>query len=60
MEQEFLNRFYSTQRVVSMTELTNTKQWNDEPVFDYINCWRTLSLECKDWLFEASAVEMCT
>ena len=26
MEHEFLNRFYSTQRTVSMTELTNTKQ----------------------------------
>jgi len=26
MEQEFLTRFYSTQHVVSMTELTNTKQ----------------------------------
>jgi len=25
MEQEFLNRFYSTQRIVSVTELTNTK-----------------------------------
>jgi len=25
IEQEFLNRFYSTQRTVSMTELTNTK-----------------------------------
>ena len=37
MEQEFLNRFYSTQRTVSMIELTNTKQWKDEPVLDYIN-----------------------
>ena len=37
MEQEFLNRFYNTQCVVSMTELTNTRQWKDEPVLDYIN-----------------------
>ena len=37
MEQEFLNRFYSTQRVVSMTELTNIRQWKDEPVLNYIN-----------------------
>jgi len=43
-----------------MTELTNTKQWKDEPVLDYINRWRALSLECKDRLSEASAVEMCT
>jgi len=26
MEQEFLNRFYSTQCTISMAELTNTKQ----------------------------------
>ena len=42
-----------------MTELTNTKQWNDKPILDYINYWHALSLECKDPLFEASAVEMC-
>jgi len=60
MDQEFLNRFYCIQRIVSMTELTNTKQWKDEPVLDYINRWRALSLECKDRLSEASAMEMCT
>jgi len=59
MEQEFLSRFYSTQCTVSMTELTNTKQWKDEPVSDYINNSRALSLECKDWLSEALFVEMC-
>ncbi|KAI5340154.1 hypothetical protein L3X38_019428 [Prunus dulcis] len=37
MEREFLNRFYSTRRTVSMMELTNTKQRKDEPVVDYIN-----------------------
>jgi len=42
-----------------MTELTNTKQWKDEPVLDYVNRWRSLSLECKDRLSEASAIEMC-
>jgi len=59
MEHEFLNRFYSTQRTASMIELTNTKQWKDEPVLDYINRWRSLSLECKDRLTKASAIEMC-
>jgi len=59
-EQEFLNRFYSIQHPVSMTELTNTKQWKDEPVLDYINHWCTLSLKCKDQLSETSAMEMCT
>ncbi|CAA0821924.1 Unknown protein, partial [Striga hermonthica] len=60
LEQEFLNRFYSTRRTVSMIELTHTKQWDEEPVIDYINRWRNLSLNCKDRLSEASAIEMCT
>ena len=60
MEQEFLNRFYSSEHIVSMTELTNTKQWKDEPVLDYINGWCALSLKCKDKLTEASTMKMCT
>ncbi|KAL0300028.1 UNVERIFIED_CONTAM: hypothetical protein Scaly_3062000 [Sesamum calycinum] len=37
LEQEFLNRLYSTRRTVSMVELTNSRQWKEEPVIDYIN-----------------------
>ncbi|KAM2397657.1 hypothetical protein ACFXTH_034434 [Malus domestica] len=59
LEREFLNRFYNTRRTVSMLELTSTKQWKDEPVIDYINRWRTLSLDCKDRLSETSSIEMC-
>ncbi|KAM1635208.1 hypothetical protein ACFXTN_012058 [Malus domestica] len=59
LEREFLNRFYSTRCTVSMLELTSTKQWKDEPVIDYINRWRTLSLDCKDRLSETSSIEMC-
>ncbi|KAM2675582.1 hypothetical protein EV1_002329 [Malus domestica] len=59
LEKEFLNRFYSTRRTVSMLELTSTKQWKEEPVVDYINRWRSLSLDCKDRLSETSAIEMC-
>ena len=59
LEHEFLNRFYSTRRTVSMMELTNTRQWKEEPVMDYINRWRNLSLNCKDKLSEASSIEMC-
>ena len=59
MEREFLNRFYSTRRTVGMMKLTNTKQWRDEPAVDFINRWRSLSLDCKDRLSETSAVEMC-
>ena len=42
-----------------MTELTRTEQWDGEPILDYINRWRSLSLQCKDRLSEPSAVEMC-
>ena len=59
LEQEFLNRFYSTRRIVSMMELTNTHQWKDEAVIDYINRWRNLNLNCRDQLSESSAIEMC-
>ncbi|XP_070031782.1 uncharacterized protein [Nicotiana tomentosiformis] len=59
LEKEFLNRFYSTRRTVSMIELTCTKQRKDEPVVDYINRWRALSLDCKDRLLEIYVVEMC-
>ncbi|KAA0057580.1 ty3-gypsy retrotransposon protein [Cucumis melo var. makuwa] len=60
LERDFLNRFYSTRRIVSMIELTATKQRKGEPVIDYINRWRALSLDCKDRLTELSDVEMCT
>ncbi|TYK25790.1 ty3-gypsy retrotransposon protein [Cucumis melo var. makuwa] len=54
------NAFECTRRTVSMMELTNTKQWKGEPVIDYINRWRALSLDCEDRLTKLSAVEMCT
>jgi len=59
MEQEFLNRFYGTRRIVSLTELTSTRQWKEESVLEYVNHWRSLNLECKDRLSEISVVEMC-
>ena len=59
MEQEFQNRFYSTRHVVSLAELTSTRQRKEESVLDYISRWRSLNLECKDRLSEASAIEMC-
>ena len=48
LKHKFLNRFYSTHRVVSMTELTNTCQWKKEHVIDYIYWWRNLRLNCRD------------
>ena len=59
LEREFLNRFYSTCHTVGMMELTNTKQWKDESVVDYINRWHFLSIDCKDRLSEIFAIEMC-
>ncbi|KAL0302097.1 UNVERIFIED_CONTAM: hypothetical protein Sangu_2501300 [Sesamum angustifolium] len=48
-----------TRRTVSMVELTNSRQWKEDPVIDYINRWRNLSLNYKDRLSETSAIEMC-
>ncbi|KAL0420248.1 UNVERIFIED_CONTAM: hypothetical protein Slati_3047700 [Sesamum latifolium] len=58
LKQEFFNRFYSTRRTISMVELTNSRQWKEEPVIDYINRWMNLSLNCKERLSEASAIKM--
>ena len=60
LERDFLNCFYSTRHIVSMIELTATKQQKGKPIIDYINRWRALSLDCKDKLTQLSAVEMCT
>ncbi|XP_012837492.1 PREDICTED: uncharacterized protein LOC105958038 isoform X1 [Erythranthe guttata] len=59
LEEEFLNRFYSTRRTVSMIEITNSRQWKKEPIIHYINRWRNLSLNCKDRMPETSAIELC-
>jgi len=50
--------FYSMHPIANVAELTSSGQQNDESIIDYINCWRVLSLKCKDHLFESSDVEM--
>ena len=59
MKSGFLNCFHSTHHVVSITELTNIRQWNNESAIDYIYLWHALSLKCKEHLSESSTVEMC-
>ncbi|KAA0046569.1 ty3-gypsy retrotransposon protein [Cucumis melo var. makuwa] len=59
LKKEFFNRFYSTRRVVSMMESTNTKQLKREPVIDYINRQRALFLDCKDKITELSTSWRC-
>ena len=59
LEREFLKHFYSTRCVVSMIELTSSRQWKDEPVIDYIHRWRNLSLNYKERLFELAVLDMC-
>jgi len=59
MQNEFLNCFHSSRRIVNISELTKTKQFDKEPLIDYINPWRALSLKCKDHLSKSSAIEMC-
>ena len=41
-----------------MMELTKARQGEDELVVDFINRWRSLSLNCKDRLSEISSIEM--
>uniref|UniRef100_M1DYL0 Uncharacterized protein n=1 Tax=Solanum tuberosum TaxID=4113 RepID=M1DYL0_SOLTU len=41
-----------------MIEPTKVRQGEDEKVFDFINRWRSLSLNCKDCLSETSSIEM--
>ncbi|KAA0054033.1 ty3-gypsy retrotransposon protein [Cucumis melo var. makuwa] len=60
LEVEFLNHFYNTRCVISMMELTNTKQPKEEPGINCINRWRALSLDCKYKLTKLYVVEMCT
>ena len=59
IEQEFLNKFNNTQHVISIIELTNTRQWKDKRVLNYINYWRTHSPQCRDCLSGVSTVKMC-
>ena len=40
-------------------ELTNTNQWKDESIVDYINGWHSLSLDSKDRLFEVASGKIC-
>ncbi|KAH0780994.1 hypothetical protein KY290_000592 [Solanum tuberosum] len=59
MEQQFLKHFYNTRHVVSMIEIANVLQRKDEQVIDFINHWRSLSLNCEDRLSETSGIEIC-
>ncbi|KAA0054831.1 ty3-gypsy retrotransposon protein [Cucumis melo var. makuwa] len=60
LENKFINHFYSTRRIVSIMELTKIKQQKGQPVIDYINRWRALSLDCKGQLIELSVVAIYT
>ena len=59
MQDAFLERFYSTQRTVGITELTQTLQRPNEKAADFINRWRNLSLHCPQPITEPEAVRMC-
>ncbi|GAV84027.1 hypothetical protein CFOL_v3_27472 [Cephalotus follicularis] len=46
-------------KTVSIPELANTEQRKDEPVVEYIVRWRNLVLNCKEYISEASSIDMC-
>ncbi len=56
MERAFLQRFYSTQKSVGITELTQTTQRNSEAAADFITRWRNLSLHCPQSISEREAI----
>ncbi|OMO59013.1 Retrotransposon gag protein [Corchorus capsularis] len=57
LEREFLNRFFSTRRTVSMAELTNTRQGKDEAVIDYINRSQAWKEGCNEAKTSKSSTE---
>lgn len=59
LEREFLTRFYSTRRIVSLSELARMKQSKEELVVEYIERWRNLVFNCKERISEASSIDMC-
>ena len=59
MQNSFLERFYSTQRTVGITELTQTEQGFNERAADFINRWRNLSLHCPQPITEPESMRMC-
>jgi hypothetical protein len=59
MQDAFLECFYSTQRMVGITELTQTLQRSNEKAADFINRWRNLSLHCPQPITEPEAECMC-
>ncbi|WJZ97157.1 hypothetical protein VitviT2T_015785 [Vitis vinifera] len=59
MERAFLQRFYSTQKSVGITKLTQTTQRNSEEAADFITRWRNLSLHCPQSISEREAIRMC-
>jgi hypothetical protein len=59
MQDAFLECFYSTQRMVGITELTQTLQRSNEKAADFINRWRNLSLHCSQPITEPEVVRMC-
>jgi hypothetical protein len=59
MQEAFLERFYSSQRTVGITELTQTMQRGNEKAADFINRWRNLSLHCSQPITVPEAFWMC-
>jgi hypothetical protein len=59
MHDAFLERFYSTQRIVGIIEFTQTLQRANVRAADFINRWRNLSLHCPQPITKPEVVRMC-
>jgi hypothetical protein len=59
MQDAFLKHFYSTQRMVGITELTQMLQRSNEKAANFINRWRNLILHYSQPITELEGVRMC-
>ena len=60
MEETFHSQFYRIEPEVSEADLSRLHQYSNEPVEDYIRCFRKLKFQCKVLIPEIEFVKMAT
>lgn len=60
MKATFVDHFYTTRLCVSLKELSDINQERDEPIMNFINRWRALSLHCSQEMMQEEAVKLYT
>ena len=60
LQKAFLAQFVTSRKRVSIIDLVDTKQKDDEEANAFISRWRSLHVQCSDKLTEQSAVQICS